>query len=82
MVNVLIFNGKAVVLRRGFRPKFSMMVELLAPGPREVICDPACGTGGFLVAAAEYVRELKDSEGGRLLHERGNLEHFNRTLAN
>jgi len=57
-----------------------MMVELLAPGPREVICDPACGTGGFLVAAAEYVRELKDSEGGRLLHERGNLEHFNNQM--
>jgi type I restriction enzyme M protein len=35
-----------------------MMVELLAPGPREIICDPACGTGGFLVAVAEYLREL------------------------
>ena len=28
-----------------------MMVELMAPGPDEVICDPACGTSGFLVAA-------------------------------
>ena len=28
-----------------------MMVELLAPGPDELICDPACGTSGFLVAA-------------------------------
>ncbi|MFZ4639003.1 MAG: type I restriction-modification system subunit M [Nodosilinea sp.] len=54
-----------------------MMVELLAPGPREIICDPACGTGGFLVAAAEYVRELTDSEGGRLLNDRSNREHFN-----
>jgi type I restriction enzyme M protein len=35
-----------------------MMVELLAPGPRKIICDPACGTGGFLVAVAEYLREL------------------------
>jgi type I restriction enzyme M protein len=26
------------------------------------------------------VRELKDSEGGRLLHERGNLEHFNNQM--
>jgi type I restriction enzyme M protein len=33
------------------------MVEMMAPGPREVICDPACGTAGFLVAAAEYVQE-------------------------
>ena len=32
-----------------------MMVELMAPSPREIICDPACGTAGFLVAAAEYL---------------------------
>jgi type I restriction enzyme M protein len=44
-----------------------MMVELMAPGPREIICDPACGTGGFLVAAAEYVREQKDSDGNLVL---------------
>lgn len=34
-----------------------MMVELLSPGPDETICDPACGTSGFLVASGEYVRE-------------------------
>jgi type I restriction enzyme M protein len=34
-----------------------LMVELMAPGPQDVICDPACGTAGFLVAASEYVRE-------------------------
>lgn len=34
-----------------------MMVELLAPTPDDEICDPACGTAGFLVAAAEYVRK-------------------------
>lgn len=34
-----------------------MMVELLAPNPEDVICDPACGTAGFLVSAAEYIRE-------------------------
>jgi type I restriction enzyme M protein len=33
-----------------------LMVELTAPAPRDVICDPACGTAGFLVAAAEYLR--------------------------
>jgi type I restriction enzyme M protein len=33
-----------------------LMVELAAPRPRDVICDPACGTAGFLVAAAEYLR--------------------------
>jgi type I restriction enzyme M protein len=33
-----------------------LMVELVAPGPKDVICDPACGTAGFLVAASEHVR--------------------------
>lgn len=34
-----------------------MMVELIAPTPDDIICDPACGTAGFLVSAAEYIRE-------------------------
>jgi len=33
-----------------------LMVELTAPTPDDVICDPASGTCGFLVAAGEYLR--------------------------
>ena len=33
-----------------------MMVELLRPTPDDTICDPACGTAGFLVSASEYIR--------------------------
>ena len=33
------------------------MVELTAPQPSEVICDPAYGTAGFLIAAVEVPRE-------------------------
>lgn len=33
-----------------------LMVEMMAPQPSDEICDPACGTAGFLVAASEYVR--------------------------
>jgi hypothetical protein len=33
------------------------MVALTAPTPEDVICDPAAGTCGFLVAAGEYLRE-------------------------
>jgi len=54
-----------------------MMVELMAPGSREIICDPACGTAGFLVAAAEYLRDLKDGDGNLILNAPGNREHFN-----
>ena len=34
-----------------------MMVELLQPTPEDTICDPACGTAGFLVSASEYIRK-------------------------
>ena len=30
----------------------ALMVEMMAPTPKDDICDPACGTAGFLVAAA------------------------------
>ena len=34
-----------------------LMVEMMQPTPEDVICDPALGTAGFLVAAGEYLRE-------------------------
>ena len=34
-----------------------LMVAMTAPTPEDEICDPACGTAGFLVAASEYVRD-------------------------
>ena len=36
-----------------------MMVEMMDPGADEMICDPACGTSGFLVASGEYLKERK-----------------------
>lgn len=36
-----------------------MMVEMMDPSSSEMICDPACGTSGFLVAAGEYLKETK-----------------------
>lgn len=34
----------------------NLMVALMQPKPKEVICDPAAGTCGFLVGAGEYLR--------------------------
>lgn len=34
-----------------------LMVEMMNPQPSDTICDPACGTCGFLVAANEYLRD-------------------------
>ncbi|MFI3327159.1 MAG: class I SAM-dependent DNA methyltransferase [Clostridia bacterium] len=39
-----------------------MMVELLAPTADDKICDPACGTAGFLVSSAEYIRKNYESQ--------------------
>ena len=39
-----------------------MMVDLMDPKADEVICDPACGTSGFLVAAGEYLKEKRREE--------------------
>ena len=48
------------------------MVEMTAPQPTDVICDPACGTAGFLVAAGEYLREHHPN----ILHDAKLREHF------
>lgn len=37
------------------RPLIAAMVDAVAPQPGEAICDPACGTGGFLLAAHDYL---------------------------
>jgi len=49
-----------------------LMVELTAPQPTDIICDPACGTAGFLVAAGEYLREYHPN----ILHDERLKQHF------
>lgn len=53
-----------------------LMVELTAPQPTDVICDPACGTAGFLVAAGEHLRERHPN----ILHDTRLREHFHRRM--
>ena len=36
------------------RPLIQAIVDVMAPQPGETVCDPACGTGGFLLAAADF----------------------------
>lgn len=50
-----------------------MMVELMDPKSDEIICDPACGTSGFLVAASEYLKEHRKEE---VFFDRQNKEHY------
>ena len=50
-----------------------MMVEMTDPQPNETICDPACGTSGFLVISGEYLKEKYKKE---VLLDKKNKEHF------
>src|SRR5690349_12807293 len=38
------------------RPLISAIVDVMRPQPNETVCDPACGTGGFLLAAHDFTR--------------------------
>ena len=39
------------------RPLIKTMVAVMRPEPMQTICDPACGTGGFFLAAYNYISE-------------------------
>lgn len=49
-----------------------LMVHLMAPKPEDVICDPAAGTCGFLVAAGEYMRDTHP----QMLRNKEQRDHF------
>lgn len=51
-----------------------LMVEMMAPKPADTICDPACGTAGFLVAAAEYLQHHHSNE---IYTDQGSAKRFN-----
>lgn len=50
-----------------------MMVELMDPKADDVICDPACGTSGFLVCAGEYLKERRREE---IFFDRQKKDHY------
>ena len=55
-----------------------LMVELRQPTPKDVVCDPACGTAGFLIAVADSLRRHHRD----LFHNRQLREHFHSGLFN
>src|SRR5690606_27668152 len=58
-----------------------LMVDMTAPTLKDVICDPACGTAGFLIAASEYLREhhgnvIYKNEASRLRFNSGTFHGY------
>lgn len=69
------FRGE---LGQFFTPRtiVDFMVEVLDPQEGELICDPCCGSGGFLIKAFEYVRSQIEED----IHkekEKIKAEHYN-----
>lgn len=50
-----------------------MMVGIMQPTQEDRICDPACGSAGFLVAASEYFHQHQPDR----FHEQTFREHYN-----
>ena len=50
-----------------------MMVEMMNPTADEIICDPACGTSGFLVSAAEFLKETRKEE---VFYNKAKKDHY------
>ncbi len=80
-----VFIGPAVRGEEGqfFTPRnvVQMMVQLLDPEPGEMIVDPACGSGGFLIVALEHVWKKLEEEAREKNWSPAILERRRRDLA-
>lgn len=52
------------------------IVDVIRPKPNETICDPACGTGGFLLAAHRFVTDRKNHKLSAQEKQRFDREHL------
>jgi len=50
-----------------------MMVDLMEPESNDIICDPACGTSGFLISSGEYLKENRKQE---IFYDKKMKEHY------
>jgi type I restriction enzyme M protein len=50
------------------RALIAAIVDVMQPRPGETICDPACGTGGFLLAAHDFIRRHNKLDKAQLRH--------------
>lgn len=57
------------------RALIKAMVEVMAPRSGTTICDPACGTGGFLLAAHDYISKNNPLDREQWYHLNHNALH-------
>nr|MBA2755439.1 N-6 DNA methylase [Chloroflexia bacterium] len=57
------------------RPLIQAIVDVVRPAPGETVCDPACGTGGFLLAAHDHVAARHDLDRDQKRHLRLDALH-------
>lgn len=53
-----------------------MMVELADIQPNDIVCDPSCGTAGFLICAIMYLKEKYPE----MFMDTAKLQHFNNDM--
>jgi len=80
-----VFIGPALRGGEGqfFTPRniVKMVIEILDPEPNEMIIDPACGSGGFLIVALEYVWKKLEKEAKKKGWSNAILENKKRDVA-
>ncbi len=80
-----VFIGRALKGDKGqfFTPRnvVKMMIEIIDPQDNEIILDPACGSGGFLVEALRYGWEKIEQNGLKLNWSNSNLEEEKKAYA-
>jgi type I restriction enzyme M protein len=80
-----VFIGPALRGGEGqfFTPRnvVKMVVEMLDPSPGDMVIDPACGSGGFLIATLEYVWKKLEAQAKRHGWSESQLERKRRDVA-
>ena len=81
-----IFIGHALKVSQGqfFKPRnvVKMMVDILDPNDNDLIIDPACGSGGFLIEALRYTWNKIEKKGKEYNWPKREIDKQKQTIAN
>jgi type I restriction enzyme M protein len=75
LLSKIAISGTNVQFRTP-RHIIQMMVDMMKPTPEDIVCDPAAGSAGFLVATGKYLRDNHED----LFLDKRLREHFDNTM--